>query len=314
MTAEQIIRGFELQAVTVFAVLGAYVWLRSRKAGVLTPLGALFVGGIAVALVGDPIANWGLTALYSDQFHLLPRWMGWGLSPAQSWACVFAYPWCFPMLAYLGRRLARGAGATSALAGFAAGGLVGLAFFVVSVPLTFVPHQVIVYQQAPPWPFTIGAGTPGQVALLDVLGITVFVGALTALLMPAPGESLFERWLPTGSLGRAGFASVLLVGLFVLAFAPALTSRALGLDTEVAFRKSPYRTVPLYGQVESYPDELVRNFLSECEKRGDRRNCRCTIDAIRRRFTVEEYGAIEARMAKGDVPREMMDVVNACLH
>ena len=312
MTAERIIRGFELQAVIVFVLLGAYVWVRSRKARVLTPLGALFVGGIAVALVGDPIANWGLTALYSDTFHLLPRWMGWGLSPAQSWACVFAYPWCFPMLAYIGRWLARSAGATSGLAGFAAGGLVGLAFFVISVPLTFVPHQVIVYQQAPPWPLTIGAGTPGQVALLDVLGITVFVGMLTALLMPAAGASHFERWLPAGSYGRAAFASVLLVGLFLLAFAPALVVRALGRDTEVAYRKSPYATVPLYGQVEAYPAELVENFLTACEQRGDRRSCHCTIDAIRRRFTIDEYRAMEARIEKGDVPREMLTALNDC--
>src|SRR5258705_4405884 len=125
MTATQIIRGFELQAVTVFVLLGAYIVRTSRRAGVLTPLGALFAGGIAVALVGDPIANWGLTALYNDEFRLLPRWMGWGLSPAQSWACVFAFPWCFPRLAYVGRWTARKLGNASALAGFVCGGLLG---------------------------------------------------------------------------------------------------------------------------------------------------------------------------------------------
>jgi hypothetical protein len=189
MTATDIIRGFELQAITVFALLGAYIMRESRRGGVLTPLGALFVGGIAVALVGDPIANWGLTALYNDEFLLLPRSMGWGLSPAQSWACVFAYPWCFPMLAYVGRRVATWLGFSSPLAGFVAGGLFGCLNFVLSVPLTFVPNEVIVYQQAPPWPLTLHAGTPAQVQLLDVLGITVFVGVLTALLMPAPGAS-----------------------------------------------------------------------------------------------------------------------------
>jgi hypothetical protein len=313
VTAEGIIRGFELQAVTVFVLLGAWIVRQSRQAGTLTPLGALFAGGVAVALVGDPIANWGLTALYSDTFHLLPRWMGWGLSPAQSWACVFAYPWCFPMLAYLGRALARRAGATSAPAGFVTGGLVGLAFFVVSVPLVFVPNQVIVYQQAPPWPLTLRAGTPAQVALLDVLGITAFVGALTALLMPAPGASRFERLLPARSLGRAAVASALLVGLFVLAFSPALVVRALGLDTAVAYRRSPFPTVPLYGQVEGYPDEVVRNFIDACNRRGgDARSCRCTIDAIRRRFSYDEYRAMEERIAKGDVPREMLVALEDC--
>ena len=312
MTALQIIRGFELQAVTVFVGVGLYIRVQSRKAGVLTPLGALFVGGIAVALIGDPIANWGLTALYSDEFHLLPRWMGWGLSPAQSWACVFAYPWCFPMLAYVGRWVARRLGFTSPLAGFVAGGLFGFLNFVLSVPLTFVPHQVIVYQQAPPWPLTLKAGDPAQVQLLDVLGITVFVGALTALLMPAPGESRFEKMLPAGSLGRAAFGSALLVGLFLASFSPALAVRALGLDTEVAYRKSPYRTVPLYGQVEAYPAELVDNFLANCTPRADRRSCQCSIDTIRQRFSIDEYRALEERIKKGEVPPEIVDVMSAC--
>jgi len=57
-------------------VVGLYAWRQSRRMGVLSPLGAAFVGNLAVALFGDPVANWGLTALYSDTFHLLPRWMG----------------------------------------------------------------------------------------------------------------------------------------------------------------------------------------------------------------------------------------------
>ncbi len=312
MTATQIIRGFELQAVTVFVLLGAFIVRASRRAGVLTPLGALFVGGIAVALFGDPIANWGLTALYSDQFHLLPRWMGWGLSPAQSWACVFAYPWCFPMLAYVGRWVARRLGFASPLAGFVAGGLFGCLNFVLSVPLTFVPNEVIVYQQAPPWPLTLRAGTPAQVQLLDVLGITVFVGILTALLMPAAGASRFERWLPARSLGRAAFGSALLLGLFLLTFSPALAVRALGLDTEVAYRKSPYATVPLYGQVEAYPADVVQNFLAACTRNATPRACRCTLDEIRRRVTIDAYHALEARMAKRDMPAEMLAAAEAC--
>jgi hypothetical protein len=312
MTAERIIRGFELEAVVVFALVGAYVVAQWRREGRLSVLGALFVGGLAVALVGDPIANWGLTALYSDTFHLLPRWMGWGLSPAQSWACVFAYPWVFPMLAYGGRWIATRFGSTSALAGFVAGGLFACLNFVASVVLTFIPYQVIVYQQAPPWPLTLRAGTPAQVQLLDVLGITVFVGLLTALLMPRAGESRLERWLPSGSLGRAAFGSVLLVGLFVLAFSPALAVRATGLDTEVGHRKSPFPTVPLYGQVEAYPPDVVENYMTACTQRGTARGCRCTIDAIRRRFTVDEYLAMEARIAKGDVPREMLVVIDDC--
>jgi hypothetical protein len=314
VTPERIIRAFELEALVVFLIVGAVVVRQSRRAGALTPLGALFVGGLAVAFFGDPVANWGLTALYSDQFHLLPRWMGWGLSPAQSWACVFAYPWCFPMLAYAGRWIARRLGFTSALAGFVCGAIVGLLNFVLSVPMTFVPNQVIVYQQAPPWPLTLWAGTPAQVQLLDVLGITVFVGVLAALLMPAPGASRLERWLPAGSLARAGFGAALMVGLFLVAFSPALAVRALGLDTEVAYRRSPYPTVPLYGQMEGYSPQVVENFLSACMKNSDARTCRCALDAVRRRFTIDEYRALEARIAQRDVPRELLAALDDCRH
>ena len=312
MTATQIIRGFELEGLVVFVLLGAYVVRQSRRQGVLSPLGGLFVGGLAVAFVGDPIANWGLTALYSDEFHLLPRWMGWGLSPAQSWACVFTYPWCFPMLAYVGRWMARRLGFTSSTAGFVCGAIFGCLNFIGSVPLVFVPHAVIVYQQAPPWPLTLRAGMPDQIQLLDILGITVFVGGLTALLMPAAGSSRFERWLPSTSLGRGAFSAALMVGLFVLAFSPPLVVHALGLDTAVAFRKSPYASVPLYGQVEAYPDDMVRNFVDSCTKRGDARSCRCTIDEIRRRFTVDEYRTFEARIRAGDVPRELVAAADVC--
>lgn len=312
MTAEQIIRGFELQAVTVFAIVGARVLRQWRRTGTLSPLGCGFVGGLSVAFFGDPVANWGLTALYNDRFHLLPRWMGWGLSPAQSWACVFAYPWCFPMLAWAGRWTARKLGSESALAGFACGGLLGLANFVVSVPMTFVPHQVIVYQQAPPWPLTLFAGRPEQVQLLDVLGITVFVGLFTALLMPAPGRSRLEQWLPATARGRAAFSAALFLGLFLLAFSPALVVRAAGLDTAVAYTRSPFPTVPLYGQVEGYPEDVVENYLKACRQRGDARMCRCTIDAIRRRFTIEEYRAIEARIAKGEMPKELLAALDDC--
>jgi len=245
MTATTIIRGFEIEAVVVFCVVGLAVVRRTRREGRLPLLGGLFLGGLVVALFGDPVANWGLTALYSDTFFLLPRAMGWGLSPAQSWAVVFAYPWCFPMLAFGGRALAQLLGGRSPIAGFLCGALVGGTMFVLSVPLTFVPHQVIVYQQAPP-ATTLFAGTPGQVSLLDIFGVTTFIGMLSALLMPERGRSVLESWLPEGSAGRATFCSALLLGLFVLAFTPALLTRAMKWDTAVAFQVSPYATVPLY--------------------------------------------------------------------
>jgi len=312
MSAETIIRAFEIEAVVVFVVVAWRIRRAWRETGVLPLLGCLFVGNLVVALVGDPIANWGLTALYSDKFHLLPRAMGLGLSPAQSWACVFAYPWCFPMLAYAGRALVRRLGGTSAAAGFAGGALVGGTMFVLSVPMTFVPNQVIVYQQAPPWPLTLFAGTPTQVQLLDVLGVSVFIGLTTALLMPEPGRSRLERWLPARTAGRLLLSCVLIPGLFVASFSPALVVRALGLDTVVGFSRSPFPTVPLYGQVEAYPEDLVRNFLTNCRVRSDERRCRCAIDAIRRRFTVAEYRVLEVRLMAGEMPPEMAAAVDDC--
>jgi hypothetical protein len=311
-TAQSIIVGFELQAFIVFVIVGIVVAWQSSGEGRLTLLGTLFVGGIAVALFGDPVANWGLTALYSDDFTLLPRWMGWGLSPAQSWACVFAYPWCFPMLAYVGRWVARRLGFTSALAGFVSGGLFACLNFVASVPLTFVPNQVIVYQQAPPWPLTLQAGTPGQVQLLDVLGITVFVGTLTALLMPGPGASRLERWLPKGSIARAGFGSALLVGLFLLSFSPALVVRALGFDTEVGFRCSPFGTVLLYGPRETFAQATVDNFVANCRVNAPVSACRCSMREIRCRFDAEQFHAMEERIKKGERPQELLAAVSGC--
>jgi hypothetical protein len=298
--------------VVVFVLVAWRVQRDWRKTGVLPVLGCLFVGSLLVALVGDPIANWGLTALYSDTFHLLPPVMGLGLSPAQSWACVFAYPWCFPMLAYGGRALAHLLGGSTAIAGFVGGALVGGTMFVLSVPMTFVPHQVIVYQQAPPWPLTLFAGTPGQIQLLDVLGVSVFIGLTAALLMPASGRSYLERWLPARTAGRVAFSCVLLPALFILSFSPALAVRMLGLDTAVGFTHSPFPTVPLYGQVEAYPPDLVANFMNNCRARSDDGRCRCAIDAIRRRFTLTEYRALEAQLLAGQMSPEMAKAVDGC--
>ena len=313
MSAATIIRAFEIEAVVVFVLVAWRVRRDWSRGGVLPVLGCRFVGSLIVALVGDPIANWGLTALYSDTFHLLPRAMGLGLSPAQSWACVFAYPWCFPMLAYGGRALAHLLGGSSAIAGFVGGALVGGTMFVLSVPVTFVPYQVIVYQQAPPWPLTLFAGTPGQIQLLDVLGVSTFIGLVAALLMPASGRSYLERWLPARTGGRVLFSCVLLPALFVLSFSPALVVRTLGLDTAVGFTRSPFPTVPLYGQVEAYPADLVANMVGSCRAQSDdERRCRCAVDAIRRRFTITEYLALEARVRAGQVPPEMVAAVGDC--
>jgi hypothetical protein len=40
--------------------------------------------------------------------------------------------------------------------------------------------------------------------------------------------------------------------------------------------------------------------------------CRCAMDAIRRRFTIDEYRVIESRITRRDVPRELLAAVNDC--
>lgn len=61
-----------------------------------------------------------------------------------------------------------------------------------------------------------------------------------------------------------------------------------------------------------YPPEIVDNFLASCTQKGTKAACECSIDLIQRRFTVEQFQAMEARMAKGEVPKDLMDAVAEC--
>jgi hypothetical protein len=61
-----------------------------------------------------------------------------------------------------------------------------------------------------------------------------------------------------------------------------------------------------------YPAEVVRTFMDACTTRGSAAACRCTLDAIQRRFTVDEFRALEERARRGDPPREMMELATAC--
>jgi hypothetical protein len=61
-----------------------------------------------------------------------------------------------------------------------------------------------------------------------------------------------------------------------------------------------------------YPPDVVRNFLTACVPRADERICRCALDALQRRFSLEQFRAFEARMRAGDMPKEMLDAVTGC--
>jgi hypothetical protein len=61
-----------------------------------------------------------------------------------------------------------------------------------------------------------------------------------------------------------------------------------------------------------YPADVVRNFLTACTTRSDERVCRCAIDTLQHRFTLEQFEGFEARMRTGEAPKEMMDAVGEC--
>lgn len=61
-----------------------------------------------------------------------------------------------------------------------------------------------------------------------------------------------------------------------------------------------------------YPPDVQQNFLRTCTARADDRTCRCALDALERRFTVEEFHALEARVKGGEVAKEMVDATARC--
>ncbi|HZP41764.1 MAG TPA: hypothetical protein VFD84_09675 [Candidatus Binatia bacterium] len=61
-----------------------------------------------------------------------------------------------------------------------------------------------------------------------------------------------------------------------------------------------------------YPTDVQQNFLRTCTARADDRTCRCALDALERRFTIDEFRAFETRLKAGDVPSEMVDATAKC--
>ncbi|TMA34936.1 MAG: hypothetical protein E6J83_17900 [Deltaproteobacteria bacterium] len=61
-----------------------------------------------------------------------------------------------------------------------------------------------------------------------------------------------------------------------------------------------------------YPPDVVQNFMSACTARSDERICRCALDALERRFGIEQFLGLEAHMRGGEMPKEMIDAVAGC--
>ncbi len=61
-----------------------------------------------------------------------------------------------------------------------------------------------------------------------------------------------------------------------------------------------------------FPPDVVANFLASCTQKGSKAACECAIEKIQRRFTLAEFQALEARTAKGEVPKELIDAIAEC--
>ena len=61
-----------------------------------------------------------------------------------------------------------------------------------------------------------------------------------------------------------------------------------------------------------YPPEVVGNFMSACTARSDEGVCSCALDALERRYSVEQFLGLEARMRGGEMPKEMIDAAAGC--
>jgi hypothetical protein len=66
------------------------------------------------------------------------------------------------------------------------------------------------------------------------------------------------------------------------------------------------------GPPNPYPSEVVETFVASCRTNAPESVCRCAIDRIQRRWTLEEFKAFEARMADGEVPKELVDTAAEC--
>ena len=61
-----------------------------------------------------------------------------------------------------------------------------------------------------------------------------------------------------------------------------------------------------------YPSEVVDNFMNNCTTQSSKKVCRCALDAIQQKFTLEQFLAVEARARAGEEPKELMDAVRDC--
>jgi hypothetical protein len=61
-----------------------------------------------------------------------------------------------------------------------------------------------------------------------------------------------------------------------------------------------------------YPADVVEHFMRGCTANASRATCGCALAALERRFTLDEFRAFEARMARREVPKDVVDAVASC--
>jgi hypothetical protein len=61
-----------------------------------------------------------------------------------------------------------------------------------------------------------------------------------------------------------------------------------------------------------YPSEIVEAFVAACKTNAEESLCRCAIDRIQRKFSLDEYLAFENRIAHREVPKELADATAEC--
>ena len=53
-------------------------------------------------------------------------------------------------------------------------------------------------------------------------------------------------------------------------------------------------------------------FVASCKTNASESVCRCAIDRIQRRLSLDEYLAFENRIAQREVPKELVDATAEC--
>jgi hypothetical protein len=67
------------------------------------------------------------------------------------------------------------------------------------------------------------------------------------------------------------------------------------------------------GPPNPYPQDVVDTFVASCRANTEERVCRCAIDRIQRRYSLDEFRAFEQRIGKGEVVKELIDTVTDCV-